>query len=263
MRECVRRYHPSNADFRRRHGLAWQSCAVAGVGRTADGMIDAVRSALYDGYAEWYDENIAPFGLAATDTIRRLLGSGRGRCLDLGCGTGLHLPTLIDLGWSVAAVDISEDQLRLARERVGDKVELVPADASELPFPDGTFDAVFSAFTHTDVDDFEGLLREAARVLREGARFVYVGLHPCFIGPHSRFVAAEGVPTLHFGYRERRRYTEAPGISPEGLRAKVGAVHIPLGEFVQAFLDAGLQLERFEEVGERLYPPIIALRARR
>jgi hypothetical protein len=60
MRECVRRYHPSNADFRRRHGLAWQSCAVAGVGRTADGMIDAVRSALYDGYAEWYDENIAP-----------------------------------------------------------------------------------------------------------------------------------------------------------------------------------------------------------
>jgi SAM-dependent methyltransferase len=226
-------------------------------------MIEAVARALYDGYAEWYDETIAPFGLAATDTIRRLLGSGRGRCLDLGCGTGLHISTLIDLGWSVAGVDVSEDQLRLARERVGDEVELVQADASELPFPDATFDAVLSAFTHTDVDDFEGLLREAARVLRKGARFVYVGLHPCFIGPHSRFVAAEGVPALHPGYRERRRYTEAPGISPEGLRAKVGAVHIPLGEFIQVFLDSGFKLDRFEEVGERLYPPIVVLRASR
>ncbi len=56
-------------------------------------------------------------------------------------------------------------------------------------------------------------------------------------------------------------HTEAPGISPEGLRAKVGAVHIPLGELVQAFLNAGFQLERFEEVGERLYPPIIVLQA--
>jgi SAM-dependent methyltransferase len=222
-----------------------------------------VTRALYDGYAEWYDENIAPFGLAATDAIRSLLGSGQGHCLDLGCGTGLHLPTLIALGWSATGVDVSEDQLRLARERVGDEVEFVQADASELPFPDGTFDAVLSAFTHTDVDEFEGLLREAARVLRDAGRLVYVGLHPCFIGPHSRFVAAEGVPTLHPGYRGRRRYTDAPGISPEGLRAKVGAVHVPLGELVQAFLDTGFQLERFEEVGERLYPPIIALRARR
>jgi SAM-dependent methyltransferase len=229
----------------------------------AGGMIEAVKRALYDGYAEWYDENIAPFGLAATDTIRNLLGSGRGRCLDLGCGTGLHLPMLIELGWSVTGVDVSKDQLRLARDRVGEAAELVQADASELPFPGATFDAVLSTFTHTDVDDFDGLLREAARVLRKGGRLVYVGLHPCFIGPHSRFVAAEGVPTLHDGYHARRRYSEAPGISPDGLRAKVGAVHIPLGQLVQAFLDAGFQLERFEEVGERPYPPIIALQAHR
>lgn len=225
--------------------------------------MSAKTRASYDGYAEWYDENIAPFGLAATEAISRLLGTGRGRCLDLGCGTGLHLPTLMRLGWAATGVDISEDQLRLARQRAGDKVELVQADASELPFADATFEAVLSAFTHTDVEDFEGLLKEAARVLRTRGRLVYVGLHPCFIGPHARFLAAEGVPTLHPGYVERRRHTKAPGISPEGLRAKVGAVHVPLGELVQAFLDAGFQLERFEEVGERLYPPIIAVQARR
>lgn len=222
-----------------------------------------MEKARYDGLAEWYDENIAPFGLLAGAAIRSLVGPGQGHCLDLGCGTGLHIPTLLELGWSVTGVDISQDQLRLARARVGDEVELVRADAGDLPFPAQAFDAVFSAFTHTDVDDFDGLLREAARVLEKGGSLVYVGLHPCFIGPHSRFIAAEGVPELHVGYRERRRYTEAPGISPDGLRAKIGAVHIPLGEFVQSFLDCGFSLERFEEIGDRVYPPIVALRARR
>ena len=48
-----------------------------------------------------------------------------------------------------------------------------------------------------------------------------------------------------------------------GLRAKVGATHLPLAEFLQAFLDAGLALERVEEPGARDYPIVIALRCRR
>jgi hypothetical protein len=59
------------------------------------------------------------------------------------------------------------------------------------------------------------------------------------------------------------RYEEGPGITPEGLRAKVGATHLPLGVFLQAFLDAGFRLEQFEEPGERDYPVPIALRARK
>lgn len=227
----------------------------------AGGMIRVVAEASYDGFAEWYDEHVAPFGLAATDAIRGLLGPGPGRCLDLGCGTGRHTRTLVDLGWTVSGVDISQDQLRLARERVGSEVDLVRADATDLPFTEESFDAVLSAFTHTDVEDFDGLLREASRVLRHGGRLVYAGLHPCFIGPHSRFEDTDTAPILHDGYRQRARYTEAPGISPEGLRAKVGAVHIPLGEFIQAFLDAGFRLDRFRELGLGQYPPIIVLRA--
>ena len=95
------------------------------------------------------------------------------------------------------------------------------------------------------------------------APFVYLGVHPCFVGPHSRFVAGKGVPTLHPGYREAGRYTEAPGITPDGIRARVGAVHLPLGYFVQAFLDAGFTIERLEEPGSRPYPWILALRCRR
>jgi SAM-dependent methyltransferase len=220
--------------------------------------------ARYDGVADWYDRELAaaPTGLSAQRVVSRLLGEGDGRLLDVGCGGGALSLAAAKLGWRVTGVDVSEDQLRLARER---GVDAVRADATALPFDDASFDAAVSVFTHTDMDDFAGALREIARVLRPEAPFVYLGVHPCFIGPHSRFLAGEGVPELFGGYWSTSRYTEAPGISPTGLRAKVGAVHLPLGAFVQAFLDAGFRIERLEEPAspEREYPHLVALRCRR
>ena len=216
--------------------------------------------ARYDGLADWYEQVFRSDGLrpGELEPLRRLLGPGGGRCLDVGCGTGAAHPYLVELGWQVIGVDVSEDQLRLARAR---GVDAVHARAEKLPFADRSFDAVVSLWTHTDVDDFSRTLHEVARVLRTGGPFVYVGAHPCFVGPHSRFVAAEGVPVLHSGYREARRYTDAPGISAEGLRARVGATQLPLGPFLQAFLDAGFVLDHFEEQpADREYPYIVATR---
>jgi SAM-dependent methyltransferase len=139
----------------------------------------------------------------------------------------------------------------------------VQGDVADLPFDDASFDAIVSMWTHTDVADFTALLSEVTRVLRPSGPFVYVGAHPCFVGPHSRFIEAEGIPEFHPGYYEPRRYDEAPGISPHGLRAKVGAVHLPLGVFIQSFITAGMQLEHFEELRTRDYPYTIALRCRR
>jgi SAM-dependent methyltransferase len=217
--------------------------------------------ARYDGVAEWFDRELATSPLAEDDweTVARLLGSPGGSLLDVGCGTGTFGAALGRLGWTVTGVDVSEDQLRLAQAR---GVDVVLADAGRLPFEAGTFDAAISTWTHTDIDDFPAVLAEVARVLRPGSPFVYLGAHPCFVGPHSRFVGAEGVPELHPGYRETSRYTEAPGISPVGLRARVGATHLPLGLFVQAFTDAGFALEHFEEPEDREYPYKLALRWR-
>ena len=218
------------------------------------------RSARYDAVAEWYDREFAQteLGNAARRVVLRLLGPGPGRLLDIGCGGGLTMLECADAGWSPVGVDVSAEQLRLARGR---GCEVLAADASALPFEDGSFDAVVSTFTHTDVEDFEGLLREAARVLRAGGPFVYLGVHPCFVGPHA-FVHDRPVPELHPGYLDTERRHEAPGIWSEGLRAKVGARHLPLAGFLQAFLDAGFRLERFEEPtsAAREYPYIVALR---
>jgi len=59
------------------------------------------------------------------------------------------------------------------------------------------------------------------------------------------------------------RYDTGPAINPDGLRARVGAMNLPLGVFVQAFAEAGFQIQGFEELGSREYPYEIALRCRR
>jgi SAM-dependent methyltransferase len=221
--------------------------------------------ARYDGLADWYDREFSPAPLEspAWDAAIRLLGDGPGNLLDVGCGTGVHGAGFARSGWSVTGLDISEDMLRRARTR---GVDAVHGDAASLPFEDDSFDAVVSLWTHTDVSDFAAVAREVVRVLRPLSPFVYVGAHPCFVGPHFRFAPEEGPPTLHPGYRQQGRYGSGPGIGPSsGLRARVGASHLPLGAFVQAFLAAGLTLEWLEEPANtasetREYPYTLALR---
>jgi SAM-dependent methyltransferase len=237
--------------------------APGGAPRYGDVSIGGVPTvARYDGLADWYEGLRPGLSPAEVDVLTRFLGRtrGHGRCLDLGCGNGVAIPRLQELGWSVVGVDASEDQLHRARDRGFD---VVLADAERLPFDAGTFDAAVSLWTHTDLDDFGSVVDEVARVVRRGSPFVYVGSHPCFVGPHSRFVAGEGVPELHPGYRTTGRYAEGPGISPDGIRARVGASHLPLGLFLQTFLDAGFALERVEEPSDREYPYMLAVTARR
>jgi SAM-dependent methyltransferase len=217
--------------------------------------------ARYDGLAEWYDAHVngpeTDAGALATEILGSLLGPGQGRrCVDLGCGGGVRIPALVGLGWSVVGVDVSVDQLRVARGRVGDVAELVHGDAATLPFEDGSFDAVASAFIHTDVDDVAALFREAARIVRPQGRLAYVGSHPCFVGPFSEREGARRI--LHPGYREARWHDDGPGIG-EGVRRRVGVRHVPLSELLTAIATAGFTLERVVEAGRDDPPGLLAL----
>jgi SAM-dependent methyltransferase len=220
--------------------------------------------ARYDGIADWYDTEFQPAPLESEtwQTLVRLLGEGAGALLDVGCGTGAYASGFAALGWDYTGVDSSEDMLRRARAK---GVTAIQADAAALPFEDASFDAAVSIFTHTDVDDFPGLVGEIVRVLRPGSPFVYMGVHPCFVGPHSVYDPERAAPELHAGwYRLTGRYDEAPGIwRGAGVRIRVGASHLPLGLYLQTFLDAGLRLEHVEEPDEREYPFGLAFRWRR
>jgi demethylmenaquinone methyltransferase/2-methoxy-6-polyprenyl-1,4-benzoquinol methylase len=99
--------------------------------------------------------------------------------LDVCCGTGdlaFELARRVSPGGHVVGCDFSEPMLDLAREKAADRgVESVRfewADALQLPYDDGRFDAVTVGFGVRNFADRDQGLREMFRVLKPGGRLV-------------------------------------------------------------------------------------------
>jgi len=213
----------------------------------------------YDDIADWYESEFLarqaggdPLGIR--HALATLLGPGRGTCLELGCGTGVHAAQIRDLGWTPVGVDLSGGMLRHARDRL----PVAWADAERLPVRDGAVDAVIAVMTHTDMPNYPTILHEVTRVLRAGGIFVHVGVHPCFCGGFADRTAPEAV-VIRPGYLDSRWTTAS--WTDQGIRDKVGATHWPLPELLNAFLAAKLSFEQFVEGGTPT-PTVLAVRTR-
>lgn len=222
----------------------------------ARGALKSVKAA-YDEIADWYENEFLGAGdpLGIERLLRDLLQEGSGPCLEIGCGTGVHARVVRELGWSPFGVDLSEGMLRHARGRL----PVVRADAARLPFVDGRLPAVIAVMVHTDMPRYPDVLREAARVLRPGGLFVHVGVHPCFCGGFADRTDPRAV-VVGPGYGDPHWTRES--WTDQGVRDKVGASHWPLAALLNAFVDAGLVPERFEEGGGEV-PIVLAVRARK
>ena len=211
--------------------------------------------AAYDGFADWYEEYLQheAYGIAA-DTLVQLLGPGHGRCLDYGCGVGHVLPRIEAEGWQAIGFDLSVDMLRRAATR---SKRLVRADAGAFPFATGSMDAVVSSLTHTDVDDVAPVFAEVARALRPGGTFATVAVHPCFAGATAS-VDEDGVVQVRPGYLDpTRRFVG------QGVRARVGVRHVPLGELLSKVSAAGLDIAEVVETGPGEIPVWLGIAATR
>ncbi|HET8652313.1 MAG TPA: class I SAM-dependent methyltransferase [Gaiellaceae bacterium] len=95
-----------------------------------------------------------------------------GCVLDLGCGNGAKIACLGER-FHLVAVDLSEEQLRLARARVPEAT-LVAGDFGELDFAAETFDAVtaFYSIMHVPREEHRALFARIARWLKPGGLFL-------------------------------------------------------------------------------------------
>ncbi|GLX71168.1 class I SAM-dependent methyltransferase [Paenibacillus glycanilyticus] len=110
-----------------------------------------------------------PGGFQATKELIGQIDFPRGAAvLESGCGTGRTACYLASLGLNVTAIDRNEDMIQKATHRArlnGLPIRIMQADAASLPFPDETFDAVFTESV-TAFTQGSSALNEYWRVLK-------------------------------------------------------------------------------------------------
>jgi SAM-dependent methyltransferase len=125
--------------------------------------VDRHAAVAYEQIAPVYDDFTAhhDYPTWIGDLLR--LGEAHGlrgdTVLDVGCGTGNSFLPLLELGWKVAAVDISPSMVDLARAKAGPAVRVEVADMRDLPTY-GRFDLVLC------LDDAINYLHSAAELER-------------------------------------------------------------------------------------------------
>jgi len=119
----------------------------------------------YDQWFRW------PANRAVSDLegrlISNLLEPIRGETvLDIGCGTGRSMRPLLDMGLHVSGLDPSPYMLDIARNKLGERVDLHRGFGEKLPFADNAFAYACLNTALEFVDDPCKTIAEACRVAR-------------------------------------------------------------------------------------------------
>jgi SAM-dependent methyltransferase len=126
-----------------------------------------------------YETYLVPliFEPYAADLANRLASRSLAHVLEIAAGTGVvtrALTTVLPDSVSIVATDLNQSMLGQA-SAAGTRrpVEWRQADAMQLPFPDGSFDAVVCQFGAMFFPDKSKAFSEARRVLRSGGVFIF------------------------------------------------------------------------------------------
>jgi len=169
-----------------------------------------------------------------------LLGDVDGKAvLDAGCGEGFLARILAARGARVTGTDLSPRLIAVARGR--DPQETIAYRVADLskPVPDlvGRFDRIGSHLVLNDVADHRGFAATLVAVTRPGGRAV-IALN----NPYSSLV--RGHLTDYFASGSRAVYGGMTAV----LGGEVGYYHRTLGDYLDAFLDAGWRVAKLADV---------------
>lgn len=133
------------------------------------GDFDSIESSSDPGrFVEWMRHQRA-YGADRALSLLELTDSDS--VLDIGCGPGADLEKMNQQARSAVGVDLSETMIKAAQGRVPTAKVLI-GRATDLPFSDGSFDAVWARALLIHVPDVETAVSEVARVLKPGGRVV-------------------------------------------------------------------------------------------
>jgi SAM-dependent methyltransferase len=212
---------------------------------------DDGRDDLWEAHADWwidgftdgadpeYEEQILPLAAAELAGCRRVL--------DVGCGDGQVSRLVAGNGAAlVVGVDPTWNQISVAHERGGGPV-YARSGAAELPFADGTFDAVVACLVFEHIRDVDEAIAEVARVLQPGGRFCFFLNHPLLQTPNSGWIDDQVLDPPEQYWRIGPYLIEDETIEEVEKGVFIPFIHRPLSRYINALADNGLLLQHMEE----------------
>lgn len=151
----------------------------------------------YNSWASQYDTNKNRTRDLEGQALRTVLADVPFlNCLEIGCGTGKNTAWLEQKAVHVTAVDLSEEMLERAKEKVNaEKVTFVQADITqEWCFVTQPYDLVSFSLVLEHIEQLGPVFSNVAKALKAGG-YVYIGeLHPFkqYLGTKARFDTEEG-----------------------------------------------------------------------
>jgi SAM-dependent methyltransferase len=128
----------------------------------------------------FYDAGLGPhlFADYAADLTQRAAATKPANVLEIAAGTGIVtrlLRSALPDSTHLIASDLNVPMLEIARQKFGteEQVEFQPADACDLPFEQGAFDALVCQFGVMFFPNKDQAYREAHRVLVSGGRYYF------------------------------------------------------------------------------------------
>jgi 2-polyprenyl-3-methyl-5-hydroxy-6-metoxy-1,4-benzoquinol methylase len=158
---------------------------------------------LFENYAHKYDKECFVQGtLGECDFIELEINRDKSsKIIDIGCGTGRHAIELTKRGYDVTGVDLSENQIKRAREKAqeaGVTIDFQTQDARNLSFA-GEFDLAIMlceggfSLMETDEMNFE-ILKNATKALKDKGKLIFTtlnGLFPLFHSVNEFYKSAQ------------------------------------------------------------------------
>jgi len=141
--------------------------------------------------------------------------------LEIGCGLGRISDPLSTHFQDVTGLDISEEMIRRARQRLGERpnLKLLPTNGVDYPVADGSIDFVFSyiVFQHMPSREvIQGNLREVSRVLKRGG-IAKIQLRGLPVRKSRWFYGPSITPTL---FRQMTKELPVTVLREEGIGEK-------------------------------------------
>jgi SAM-dependent methyltransferase len=172
----------------------------------------------------------------------------------LGSGDNQVVFALSGLGAKVTSVDISEQQIEVARGRaaaLGLKVEFVQADVADLSsLGSATFDVVYTGgHVAVWVSDLRRYYGESARILKPDGLLIVSEYHP------FRRVWKHAATSLELGFNYFDRGPHRFEVAPDVLCSAPGELeqfefHWTVADYISAILSSGCRLIHVEEFGD-------------